>query len=226
MNDYSVYIHTAPSGRVYVGISKNPLRRWNEGRGYKFNPYFWRCIKKYGWDNIKHEILYAGLSLEEAKEKEIELVEKYKSNIREYGYNIRDGGDCGAAKESREKMSAARLGNKNCVGRKLGDETKGKISQSLKDYYSNHEQYFKGRHHSQSTRQKLSSRPKTKEYYPLMRAVQCLSLDGKLIKTYNCIMDASRELKVDGSSISKCCRGKIAYAGGYIWRYVEQTEIV
>lgn len=223
MGQYSVYIHTAPSGRVYVGISQNPVKRWNEGRGYKFNPYFWRCIKKYGWENIKHEILFEGLSLEDAKKKEAELIENYKSNIRAYGYNIREGGDSGAAQESREKMSAARIGNKNCVGRILGDGTKDRISQSLKEYYSKHEQHFKGKHHSQSTKDKLRSRPKTREYYPLMRMVQCLSLSGELIKTYNCIMDAAKELKIDGSGISKCCRGKIAYSGGYVWRYVEQT---
>lgn len=66
MNDYSVYCHTSPSGKKYVGISKNPVKRWNSGRGYSKNYRFARAINKYGWDSFRHEILADGLSAEEA----------------------------------------------------------------------------------------------------------------------------------------------------------------
>lgn len=36
------------------------------------------------------------------------------------------------SEESRRKMSVSRIGNKNCVGRKYSDETKKKLSESLK----------------------------------------------------------------------------------------------
>lgn len=36
MNSYTVYKHTSPSGKVYIGITKKkPEYRWNHGRGYK-----------------------------------------------------------------------------------------------------------------------------------------------------------------------------------------------
>ena len=36
MNNYCVYKHTSPSGKVYVGITKlKPKYRWNNGKGYK-----------------------------------------------------------------------------------------------------------------------------------------------------------------------------------------------
>ena len=70
MNEYTVYCHTSPNGKKYVGISLNPEKRWNKGEGYKKNYLFYPDIKLYGWDNFKHEILYTNLSIEEAKELE------------------------------------------------------------------------------------------------------------------------------------------------------------
>lgn len=62
-NKYCVYKHTAPDGRVYIGITGNdPKIRWSSGSGYRNNTYFTRCIKKYGWTNFKHEILFDKLS--------------------------------------------------------------------------------------------------------------------------------------------------------------------
>lgn len=86
---YVIYKHTTPSGKVYIGItSQNVNRRWrNDGSGYNLQ-MFYRAIKKYGWNNIKHEILIKGLTREEAEQKEIELIKQYKSNNPKFGYNI------------------------------------------------------------------------------------------------------------------------------------------
>lgn len=90
---YCVYKHTVPNGKVYIGITKDtPERRWESGWGYKSNIYFFKAIVKYGWINIKHEVLYDGLSKEEAEQKEIELIAKYNSSDNNYGYNIDLGG--------------------------------------------------------------------------------------------------------------------------------------
>lgn len=92
-HNYSVYIHTSPNNKRYIGISKHPKDRWDYGHGYKQNTYFWNAIKKYGWNNFKHEIVFVGLTENEAKHKEIMLIKKYKSNNRQYGYNHTIGGD-------------------------------------------------------------------------------------------------------------------------------------
>lgn len=95
--DYCVYKHTAPNGKVYIGITcQNPLIRWANGLGYSRNGYFTNAIVKYGWDNIKHEILFDGLTKEDACQKEIELIAHYKSNIADFGYNLSSGGENGA----------------------------------------------------------------------------------------------------------------------------------
>lgn len=57
-NTYCVYMHTTPSGKKYVGVSKNnAAKRWDCGRGYLSNTHFFNAIMKYGWINIKHEVL-------------------------------------------------------------------------------------------------------------------------------------------------------------------------
>lgn len=90
-------MHTSPNGKVYIGITcREVVRRWGtNGCGYKSHPYFWNAIKKYGWDNFKHEIILYNLSEEDACEKEKEFITKYKSNEPEYGYNLTTGGESG-----------------------------------------------------------------------------------------------------------------------------------
>lgn len=104
---YSVYMHTSPSGKRYIGITKQkPEQRWGKGRNYKSNSYFTSAINKYGWNNFKHEILFEVESLAEAKELEIQLIAHYKSDERKYGYNISKGGDpcnLGLGEEGRRK---------------------------------------------------------------------------------------------------------------------------
>ena len=73
-----VYRHTAPDGRMYIGIAQEPPEvRWANGKGYKSNPEFWRCICEVGWENIKHEVLFSGLYSREARRIESELIGKY-----------------------------------------------------------------------------------------------------------------------------------------------------
>lgn len=67
---FVVYKHTTPNGKVYIGITGNePRKRWNNGNGYRGNKHFWNAILKYGWDNIAHEILFDGLTQDQAEKK-------------------------------------------------------------------------------------------------------------------------------------------------------------
>lgn len=91
---YVLYKHTFPNGKVYIGITcQKPERRWSKGYGYYQNERMFRAIKKYGWDNIKHEILYEDLTEEEAYLKEIDLIAEYDSTNVAKGYNIHKGGE-------------------------------------------------------------------------------------------------------------------------------------
>lgn len=233
---YSVYCHTIPSGRRYVGISCDPEKRWNKGKGYSKNYIFDRAIKKYGWDAIKHEILKEGLTLEEAKALEKELIAKWKLTDKRYGLNLSGGGDGILSDDTRNLMSKVRKGNRNSVGRVLSEDTKKEISKSLKEYYSTRPGTFTGKHHSEESKQRLRERVFTDETRqkmrknhsnvlgannPSARAVIQMTLDGEKIKEYPYAKAASEENHIDLSSLIKCCRGKKKTCGGYRWEYAD-----
>ena len=136
-------MHTCPNGKRYIGItSLEPKRRWLNGRGYRANIYFSNAINKYGWENIKHEILFSNLSKEKAEKLEIELIKKYKSNERVSGYNIDSGGNVHCTNETtKQKLRQIRLGKKLSeeskekdriahLGKKQSIETKKRISEN------------------------------------------------------------------------------------------------
>ena len=83
-----------------------PEKRWLSGHGYN-GTYFGNAIKKYGWQNINHEILFTELDELDAKEKEVELIEKFRSFEKDYGYNLTKGGDgtVGLKRSSRPKIT-------------------------------------------------------------------------------------------------------------------------
>ena len=105
--NYTVYMHICPNGKRYIGITRQiPERRWQNGAGYKHNEYFWRAIQKYEWNNFKHIIIENNLTVHDANQMEIELIAKFKSNDRKYGYNIESGGNAigKTSKETIEKL--------------------------------------------------------------------------------------------------------------------------
>lgn len=91
---YCVYIHTFPNGKVYVGITGDPPhRRWkSDGYGYHSQRLIYNAIKKYGWDNIEHEIVASNLTKEEACNFEMLLIRAFNSTDHRFGYNIDNGG--------------------------------------------------------------------------------------------------------------------------------------
>ena len=75
--DISVYRLTLPNNKVYIGISNNPEVRWSGGNGYKNNKEFYADIQKYGWENVKKEILFSHLNRVTAEEMETSLIQQY-----------------------------------------------------------------------------------------------------------------------------------------------------
>ena len=95
---YCLYVHTnKTNGKKYFGITRqNPERRWQKGHGYD-GTYFGNAIAKYGWEGFNHEIVFEGLTKEQACSLEISMIAKHKTNNRDFGYNIAEGGqtcDC------------------------------------------------------------------------------------------------------------------------------------
>jgi hypothetical protein len=49
------------------------------------------------------------------------------------------------------------------------------------------------------------------------------SLDGEFIKTWDAIMDVTRQLGIDPSSIVRVCKKRKKTAGGFKWEYLNKT---
>jgi len=92
---YSVYIHTSPKGKKYIGITsmQPPEKRWANGHGYAHNYHFTNAINYYGWNNFLHEIIATNLSQHDAIEMEKKLILKYNTMDQQYGYNQTSGGE-------------------------------------------------------------------------------------------------------------------------------------
>lgn len=81
---------------MYIGqtvYGNNPKKRWGNGSRYKADPYFWRAIKKYGWDNFDHEIIASHLTKEEANNFERLLIMALRTYDNNFGYNLTLGGE-------------------------------------------------------------------------------------------------------------------------------------
>ena len=194
---FCVYCHISPSGKKYIGItSRNPQIRWDNGYGYKqHNQYFWNAIRKYGWKNFKHEILFDGLSKEEASKVEVELISKYKTTNPMHGYNFARGGFGGGHPTSeitKEKISKANRGRacKEETKKRLSELNKGIIPTNLDDLHIKN-----------------------------MKSVDQFDLDGNYIATYCSIKHASEKTKANMAAIGNCCNGRYRTAGGYVWKF-------
>lgn len=87
--------------KSYIGITKNIESRFNfhkmrynkvSKREYIEKPLY-KAFRKYGIENFKFLVLYKDLTVDEAKNKEVELIKKFKTLVHENGYNITKGGD-------------------------------------------------------------------------------------------------------------------------------------
>ena len=220
-NDYIVYMHTSPNNKKYIGItSQNPNRRWGKnGNRYKTHVYFWSAIQKYGWDNFNHEILFEGLTKEEAEQKEIELIAYYKSNNINYGYNMSIGGESGSkgykySDEQRKHMSEIHKGERNGMyGKHHTKETieKDRIAH-LKENLSDDTIY----------KMSIAKKGKKRDRKSVEKQIETISnkvICVETLITYNSTKEAGRLNNIDPSCISKVCRGERKTAGGFHWRY-------
>lgn len=239
---YKVYKHTTPSGKVYVGITKQTVdERWKNGFGYQSSPHFWSAIQKYGWDNIRHEVLHDDLTEEQACEYEKRYIEEYRATDRRYGYNQKTGGDIGVAynPDVRERISEKlkehyRLHPEECerlskraTGFRHSEESKAKMSAAAAGRSNPHNGDW-NRKIGESNRQTIMSneslyqdtaRRCRENGIKAARKVEQLDNSGNVIAVYDSIKAAGRETGIRDGNICRVCSGHSKTAGGYKWRY-------
>ena len=110
--------------------------------------------------------------------------------------------------------------------RKLSEVHKGKTHSCSEETKIKISQANKGKKVSKETKQKMSenhSNVKGKNN-PRARKIEQYDLDGNLIKVWDYIKQASKELSICEISICNCCKGKYKTAGGFIWKYYKEIE--
>lgn len=148
-----IYKATLPSNKSYIGLTRETIedrkKRHKESVDKKSKYAFHCAIRKYGWENVKWEIIEDNITDWN------ELIEKEKINIESFktytpnGYNMTRGGDGVFGLKHSEKtkrlMRKRKLDNPVWLGKhhspesleKMRNAHKGKIiSQSQKDKLS------------------------------------------------------------------------------------------
>lgn len=244
MNNYTVYKHTTPNNKVYIGITKQSdvKRRWLGGSGYVNNEHFYKAIKKYGWENIRHEIIAEALTEEEAQSMEMALIAKYHSNNKAFGYNKTSGGEAGKTytEESKKNISNAlkkvylerpelkRFGSENPMfgkrgadnpnyGRKASAETCSKISAKAKERVYTEEIRKKMSDSHKGTTKDAATKAKISESHK--KPVRCI--ETGII--YPSIGEAQKAIP-NCSKLGAVCLEKRETAGGYHWEYYNANE--
>ncbi len=125
-----IYKITSPTGRIYVGQSKDIYYRWNQ---YKYNyenhnnRFIEHSIKKYGYDQHVFEIIEE-CNQEYLNEREIYWIETLKTNYKKYpennGLNFSDGGDnppvnYGRILSDKELLNISQKNKKNHANKRI-----------------------------------------------------------------------------------------------------------
>lgn len=205
---YTVYMHTSPDGKKYVGMTaKTPSQRWN-GK-YRNNARFHSDIMLYGWDCFKHEVLFENLTKEEAEQKEKALIKLYDTTNPEKGYNIAHGGPSNSGYHHSEETKT-KIRN-SLTGVKHTPERSAKQSVIKRKQWENPD--YRRRMINAHIGKNMGENNVTS------KRVKQLTLDGELIREFSALTEAERILGIDHRMISDCCRGRQKTCKGYKWQF-------
>lgn len=242
---WAVYIHISPSGKRYIGItSMKPIkRRWANGKGYGHNKYFARSIEKYGWENFDHRIFAENLSEKEAKELEISLIAKYRTNNRDFGYNITIGGDgCTGVTQTPEQRYAHKIATskpvyqfdkslnyiKEFIGvreaaKALGNVSKSSIRECCVGKL-NHAYGYIWRYKADVENPfDKNCIPQSTSLYN-NRPIYKIDVITKEYYLYSSISDACKNENLEYGYIYKCCKDKAKSHNGCLWKFADTVE--
>lgn len=221
-NNWTVYVHIVPkelsgykNDKYYVGVTgRKPEIRWNNGKNYR-HLVFKNAIDKYGWNNIKHEIIAENLTKEEAYAFEKTLITLLDSTNRNHGYNISSGGEGGNRKELKavkqyttEAIYVNTFSSSADAGRYFNCD-RASITRACKNHGI-----------SQGYMWCYADEEITQPYKRKnQKAVIQKDLNGNFLNRFKTAQEASDETGVGLSNIRTCIYGYDKTAGGYIWCY-------
>lgn len=191
-----LYIYSATNkinGKRYIGKTKlePPTHRWNQHlasakKGPKdrkrFQSYFHRAIRKHGRENFSFEIIktFDDNNVDAWMQAERDYIKMYRSNERDRGYNLTDGGDgvpgWKASRAARRRMSKAKQGvfdgEKNPFFGKRHSARVRKLLSEKAAKRTGRRNHFYGRRHSKASRAQMAERHYDKECYLSVEQVE------------------------------------------------------
>lgn len=242
-------------GRIYCGITSQKIQqRWHYGNGYKGCSYFERAINKYGWDNFHHIVLMRNGTKDDALLLEKAIVLMCNLQNPNYGFNICDGGTAGSeiSEEGKKRLhdtfyrsaspNARKVvlfdystGNKlmtfDCMS-ECADFLNIKLS-SLSRYLKPDSNAFRQKYFIRyaddvqdiNTLLNIDELKEKYKYIGRSLKINQYSLDGKYIRTFRSIVEASEETSASRPEISSCAianpkgNNSKKSAGGFMWRF-------
>lgn len=190
MKKFSVYVITCTAnGKKYVGMTSQVVRK-RISNGKKYAGRLGRAIIKHGWQAFTYEVVCDGLSIDDAKSLETALIEQLETKDPNKGYNTTKGGEC------------------SFIGHSQSDETRSKISGSLKGAV------FTKEHCKRISEAKSGAR------HHAAKKVYQYTKDGTLVRVWDYMSEAAKAVGVTKSSISHACVGIAKTCHGFIWSYV------
>ena len=228
MGLYTIYKYTSPSGGVYIGQTNSNIATRAQKNGYQYlvknketgkyyQPAIAQAIQKYGWENFQKEILYTGLTSEEADEKEKELIKEYKEKGN--CYNICSGGK-GVPGAREHKVRQYSL-----TGEYI--KTWDTIKEACETLYNDHKieanivRCCKGiskRAYGYIWKYNEDETP-VQPVTPYRDPINQYTKEGEYIATFKTIRDASITTGIGETSIGNNLRGWSKSAGGFVWKF-------
>lgn len=218
-------IENTVSSKKYIGQSVNVNNRWRQHRNElnkncHFNDYLQKSWNKHGESCFRFYVLEY-CNEEDLDEREIYYIELYNTLNRDYGYNLKTGGQSNPSlsEESRKKLSESiqksyldpnrrKIQRDNALKQWTNPEIKAKISGPNSAMY--------GKHHTNEAKEKISQANKGRRSYRRNTTpVFCIELN----KEFEDATEAGKELGIDSSAILKVCRGERKICGGYRWQF-------
>ena len=206
---YIVYLHRNKiNGKCYVGQTcQKPQARWGkQGSGYKAQQYFYRAIKKYGWNNFDHIILEENIPKEKINEREVFWAGYYHALAPE-GYTLKVGSQNHAQNSKQLKAIRSKASKENWE--KL--EYRELISKRRKEEWQDKEIREKCLKNLDRTGKGGKARS---------QKVQCIET-GMI---YQSMRDAERLTGISHVNISQVCNGKRETAHGFHWKKIIQEN--
>lgn len=194
----------------YIGIGSDTQGYYSRAKRKSYRSEYWeRIVKKAGY---RIEIVKDGITWEEAKEIEREMIRKIG---RDKLCNLTDGGDGVLGwvpdDETRRTWSDQRKGAPSSfTGRKHSEETKKKLSERMKG-----NTIWKGRHQSDETKKKLSQAKKGQPS-PMRKKVMCIETGV----VYDSCEEAARILGLPKNGVNRAASGVRKHTGGFHFKFI------